>query len=835
MTLTYQQQRDLKIWASVLAVGLVPRDLAEALISLIKDLRHLPEAFSLLLAMAGAIDQPSLVRQLRLAKVGPQPAVDFALDYQGTHVVYGTQPLGEIKLVFKATLPGELQARLAVESTIDRFLEFLQKAHKIVVLDESDRHVQLFIPKIPDLEATPLNTLWQQFVTQVLFSTHGQPRHQLPGLMQSFVAMLKSVTLSSRGFSALEVPIITRDQANLLAAWYFAVWKYAKKRQEERLGKIQALQRELEDESLAEKDARAKAKQISDAEAMQEKEDKKYQENFQKAFGKLLDSHQATYQELAVIETQLQGETSKAALKKLAKQQEKLRAGLIFSQAQIEAWQPIHQQTGGDPFLFVAQDMEAHPEQFATVQSLAHSFNKMAVDQIAGVKGDIFAKCIIEMYRLMNITNEQLSESISPLLVEQPTFQVREPGDDHAGFCYACGVALDSKTAEWQVRRLIFESPEQRRQSATSRGRPHICPSCAGLAFASPLKLTGESIILRLTPASGQESDRLKLKDYLRMLTTKELNLAAGKYIILTSEKTQKGDAASGKLGQVQYALAKVASMFPLEVLQDFQFALMTQSSEPIILANRHLIFIKGLMDFYDQKVIIAGQDINLDLGRAIRYVQQDLPYLGEYTIAKISTFVKRLEMEQVRALYGESIWQAAFNSEGDVMSADDRLGKRARLFRDVAALTGLTLAFALSIESTAKQLSKKEDEVEREVSKLIEKVEDPVAFCYFATFGDDKKTSVQARLWLNNDNTFIYGETKRLLQELELTDRETKEGGKTWLSLYADDILRAYTYFSEKPEYAQEKDWKDLTYQVRLSLYTRFPEYVRKAQKGEK
>lgn len=168
-------------------------------------------------------------------------------------------------------------------------------------------------------------------------------------------------------------------------------------------------------------------------------------------------------------------------------------------------------------------------------------------------------------------------------------------------------------------------------------------------------------------------------------------------------------------------------------------------------------------------------------------------------------------------------------------MDSDTQIAKRARLFRDVAALTGLTLAFATSLESTAKKLGMDKDYREREISKLIEKVEDPVAFCYYATLGDEKKTSVEARLWLNSDNSFIYSQTQELLSVLELLDREeTGDDGRTWLKLYSDDILRAYTYFSEKQDYCQEKDWKELTYQVRLSLYTRFPELVRKPKKGD-
>lgn len=161
-----------------------------------------------------------------------------------------------------------------------------------------------------------------------------------------------------------------------------------------------------------------------------------------------------------------------------------------------------------------------------------------------------------------------------------------------------------------------------------------------------------------------------------------------------------------------------------------------------------------------------------------------------------------------------------------------DQTGKRAKLYQDVAALTGLTYAFAQSLENTAKKAMKPED-AEREVSKLIEKVDDAVAFCYYATLGDEKKTSVQARLYQNPENYFIYEQTQALLKTLKISGREEKdEAGKIWLTLYADDVIRAYAHFAgpnTENGYAQEKDWINLTYNLKLSLYTRFPELVRK------
>ncbi|MFM6402263.1 MAG: hypothetical protein ACKPFF_36755, partial [Planktothrix sp.] len=202
----------------------------------------------------------------------------------------------------------------------------------------------------------------------------------------------------------------------------------------------------------------------------------------------------------------------------------------------------------------------------------------------------------------------------------------------------------------------MFERPSQRRQSSASEDRPHICASCSILAFACPLKVTDESIIIQLNSVDDSPQNQSKIKDYIRMLTNKELNLSAGRYLILSSERTLKGDLASQKLGQVQYALAKVASLFPVEVLSDFKISLLIQGSEALTLANRHLILIKGLIGCYQQSIITSDQEVNLKLGDAIRYVEQDLPFLACYTLTRNSKFSDPFSLEKILERYWQEL-----------------------------------------------------------------------------------------------------------------------------------------------------------------------------------
>jgi hypothetical protein len=640
---------------------------------------------------------------------------------------------------------------------------------------------------------------------------------------------------------------LTQAQANILAGWYYAVIRDVKERQGKRQKVIEQLTQDIsqfiqkleqvdlieKDRKTEEKNLKTKEKELQDKQAMQEKEATKYKDFFRKSFFKSLELQNESYKKITLLETQLaKPGLTKIEQKKLLKQQEKLCSGIILEQESVQQKLELSRHCQDNPFEFVYLDQQKHPEKFRDIAAIAKNFDKRATDQINSTRGDIFTQCMTEMYRLLEMKPEKFAPLPDPLLTEQPIFsKLRSPGDDSKEFCYACGVALDLKTAHWQVLRFMFERPSQRRQSSSGEGRPHICSSCSALAFASPLKVTEESIILRLDPGEHSTATELKIKDYLRMLTNKEMHLSSGRYLVLASERTGGGDLASQKLGQVQYALAKVSSIFPSEVLTDFKFSLIIQGSQ-ITLLSRQLLFVKGLMDCYRQSIVISGKDINIALGDAIRYVQQDLPFLADYTLTKHSSFSSDLKLEQIRELYWKAL-QQDLKQQGDSMDSDNQLPKRARLYRDVAALTGLTYAFVQSLESTAKKSEEQKKDpkyTEREVSKIIEKVDDPVAFNYYATLGDGSKTDVRARLFSSPNNVFIYSQTQWLLEQLDIRDRDDKDDrGTLCLQLYADDISRAYQHFAILKDYAQEKDWKELTYNLKLSLYTRFPELVRK------
>ncbi len=75
--------------------------------------------------VVSSFNPPLLTRKLKLNRTNINNKEEGAkLENKDNKVFYHNQEIGEIKLLYKTPLPGELQAKLAYLSSIDRFLEY---------------------------------------------------------------------------------------------------------------------------------------------------------------------------------------------------------------------------------------------------------------------------------------------------------------------------------------------------------------------------------------------------------------------------------------------------------------------------------------------------------------------------------------------------------------------------------------------------------------------------------------------------------------------------------------------------------------------------------------
>ena len=434
--------------------------------------------------------------------------------------------------------------------------------------------------------------------------------------------------------------------------------------------------------------------------------------------------------------------------------------------------------------------------------------------------------------KIIEILNEPVSLLTCPLVSvdEMAQNRIHVAGDTAKNRCYSCGRHLPPKSetryfkGKLEANRFVFSDPSQRLQSGSGQAQPSICLDCLAVAFGCPIKLTGGAIIVRLASQTGEENDQVLPEKYLQMLTLGELNLIAGRYLLINCREfvRERGGSipVSEKIGQVQYTLWRVARTLPVGALEKMDFTLFAGESE-IPLPTRHLVWLSHLQESFSPRLIVNGKD-NMRLCQAIRLIQKDEVISAIYELATAEpteatliydwSYSEKRSLEELREKHCTLLEQS---SKGDKFMV-----KKAAFSYDVAALTGLTYAYCDYVRGVLEK-SESRDTVQREVKKLIEKVVNASFFNYEAS---DVLPGTRATMFRNDDNYFCYDQAKRLLKKtlkLELSSRKGhNEKGQEQLAIYFDDILNAYAELSQKYNKAEQRK---LSYELKLNLHAKF------------
>ena len=476
-------------------------------------------------------------------------------------------------------------------------------------------------------------------------------------------------------------------------------------------------------------------------------------------------------------------------------------------------------------------------ELFDKALKLSYQFNRSGATQFSyGTVKPREKKGKIED-KIIEILSEPLRSLNCPLasVGEMAQDHIHGAGDTVKNRCYSCGRSLPSKSesrrfkGKLEANRFVFSDPSQRLQSGSGQTQPAICLDCLSVSFGCPIKLTGGTIIVRLS-SLGEGNELVSLEKYLQMLTLGELNLIAGRYLLIKCTDFVGSTPVSEKIGQVQYALWRVAQTLPTAVLEKMQFTLFAGESE-ISLPKRHLVWLSYLNDSFKPRLIVNRKD-NIQLCQTIRLVQKDQVISGIYKLVTAESpevtpihdrsYSEKRSLEELREKHCDLLDRS--------LKGEKLMTKQADFYRDVAALTGLTYAYCDYVRG---ELRKKEspDTVQREVKKLIEKVVNPSFFNYEAS---GPLPGTRATMYCSDDNYFCYRQAKRLLENILKLDVSNREGrtdkGQESLSIFFDDILNAYAALSEK--YDNKAQQRRLSYQLKLNLHAKFASLFN--QKGD-
>ena len=438
--------------------------------------------------------------------------------------------------------------------------------------------------------------------------------------------------------------------------------------------------------------------------------------------------------------------------------------------------------------------------------------------------------------KIIELLNEQVRPLGCPLVPIDAIASdyVQSAGDTAKNRCYSCGRLLPPKSGvrrfkgKLEANRFVFSDPSQRLQSGSGQSQPSVCFDCLVVAFGCPIKFTGGAIIVHLVPRTVEDKDLLSRERYLRMLTLGELNLIAGRYLLIKCNDFIGSTPISEKIGQIQYALWRIAQTLPTEALSNMHFTLFADGSG-IPLETRHLVWLSHLYASFSPRIIVNDKD-NIPLGQAVRLIQKDEVISAIYRLVTAeSTEAKQLNdwsYSEKRGL--EELREKHYTLLKESSKGDKQMMKQAEIYRDVAALTGLTYAYCDSIRWLLVHNSKISDkDVQIEVKKLIEDVANPTGFTYRAAkeLADKRYPDTSAKMVRKDDNYFCYDQAKRLLKdvlELETSNREDYDkNGQESLRVYYDDILNAYAKLSERYD---KTEWRKLATQLKQNLYAKFP-----------
>jgi len=473
------------------------------------------------------------------------------------------------------------------------------------------------------------------------------------------------------------------------------------------------------------------------------------------------------------------------------------------------------------------------PQLYQQVEQAAQGYGPTAREQLNSARGDIFPKIVWEMVRLTE--SEYIPYSLPPLLSTTPFASGPRPaGDANGRFCYSCGKALGRGDLSFESRRLLFEAPEQRAQSAGSSGPVKVCAVCAGLSLLGPIKVTEETLTVRL---GGQKDVRQEVRRAMERQVLNELGASAGDYIGLrATEKDKDGKAAPTVWGRRYYAMTKLALTLPKEVFQrGLEVYLYDKGSE--VRFNPYALFAMAALARAYRQEIRLGNDLNRRLGRAVRYFDQGQWIFGEYELL-LALVEGSFDANELGAIQREAEEARGILVEV-LMKGEEQAQKEAQKQRHIVGYASLLYAFT---EEARRALQKrgdlKQEDKDRELKKLVQLADaEPAFFLNRASAvrttpeGTEGYGYDEVRLYWDERHQYGYRWAKELLegvdqeseQNLQREHSAEIEGRPVrFLSLRPEDLSAVYSWLRER--YPSSADWRGFLYQAKLFLFTRYP-----------
>ena len=413
--------------------------------------------------------------------------------------------------------------------------------------------------------------------------------------------------------------------------------------------------------------------------------------------------------------------------------------------------------------------------------------------------------------------------------------------------CASCGQIVPKNEAFERLAIFLKDADERPQSGRHKDDKNFFCKRCVATVFLCPVKLSPETITVRFfcdpdsfASMTSQKTAEMELKKFV----AQSLHVHAGNFISLHITEFVDRKPLAQTWGAFHYSLWKMSTTFPPELFaQGFQIEVFP-GEESFFLPNWALWFVSALAE-WDSVFgywCYADKNNRAHTGKFLRLTARGKLFQGFYVLIAgglIKEYARTWRINRLQEIWAE--FETLLEEETKMPIPD---------YPRIAGFTGLLLPLAERVQSSKKCPKEKK----RAVGKLLEEADRPVQFAYTAA----RETGTPDFIFCKRPrNRFFYEKAIELLEwSGENTERLKKEADQKamelaekdevfkWMQeaeekifICPDQIVRvtsALVKENEKP-YENEADWRAFAYQVKLALWSMFPQHLGSQDKKER
>ena len=402
--------------------------------------------------------------------------------------------------------------------------------------------------------------------------------------------------------------------------------------------------------------------------------------------------------------------------------------------------------------------------------------------------------------------------------------------------CGGCGEVIPRKSGYERLAIFLKHADERPQSGRHKDDRNRYCPRCVATVFLCPVKLAPETLTVRFRTPDDETTLEAVLENTLRKHVAQTLHVYAGGFVSLHAPEKLGKEMLVKTLGARHYSLWKIGTLFSPGLFAE-GFRVDVFPGEESFRLPAWALWMVSSLSRLDPALSPRGtgsKDFWRVNGRSLRHLLAGKVFhafhaliSGDNPVLK-TRYWKTWKHESLQNVWREleQLW-----SKETPMPLPD--------YPRIVGFAGLLLPFAERVNNFLKGPNDKK----RAVGKLLEEADRPIQYAYTAAretgaptfifckrpgnhFFYDK--AIELLEWAGEDVPTLQAEALRVAEEVKNFEWTKQFEEKIFVG--PDQVARvasALVNEGEKPPYRNEADWRAFAYQVKLALWSMFPQHL--------